>query len=92
VTFGRRTEPDAWAQLVAEAARKGGWLVQERADSRPYLYQLGDEGYGLHNLVWGTFCFGDSFGGGFLRMIPQGVGDGVINSARGATEGVLFEV
>ena len=92
VTFGQRTSPGAWAGLIEEAVAKGGWLVQERADSRPYIYQVGEQGYGVHNLVWGTFCFGESYGGGFLRMIPRGIGDGVINSARGATEGVLFEV
>jgi hypothetical protein len=92
VTFGHQTSPGAWARLVEEAVAKGGWLAQERADSRPYIYQVGEQGYGVHNLVWGTFCFGEIYGGGFLRMIPQGIGDGVINSARGATEGLLFEV
>ncbi|HSF42696.1 MAG TPA: hypothetical protein VLT87_23025 [Thermoanaerobaculia bacterium] len=92
VTFGHRTAPDEWARLVHEAVAKGGWLAQEQVASRPYMYQYGEQGYGAHDVVWGTFCFGDLYGGGFLRMIPRGVGDGVINSARGATEGVLFEV
>jgi hypothetical protein len=92
VSFGHRTPPDAWAQLVKETVAQGGWLAQERVDSRPYIYQIGEQGYGVHDVVWGTFCFGESYGGGFLRMIPRGIGDGVINSARGATEGVLFEV
>ena len=92
VTFGYRTPADSWAKLVAEVVAKGGWLAQERVESRPYLYQCGEQGYEIHDVVWGTFCFGDSYGGGFLRMIPRGTGDGVINSARGATEGVLFEV
>src|SRR5947209_5270500 len=39
VAFGHLTPPDAWARLVAEAVAQGGWLVQERADSRPYVYQ-----------------------------------------------------
>ncbi|HKV13290.1 MAG TPA: hypothetical protein VJ725_34435 [Thermoanaerobaculia bacterium] len=93
VTFGHLTPPDAWARLVTEAVAQGGWLAQERAGSRPYVYQCGDQGYGIHDVVWGTFCFGEIYGGGFLRMMPRGTGgDGVINSARGATEGVLFEV
>ena len=32
------------------------------------------------------------YGGGFLRMMPRGAGDGVINSARGASESLVFEV
>ena len=92
VTCGHLTPPDTWARLVAEAVAQGGWLAQERVGSRPYVYQCGDRGYGIHDVVWGTFCFGEIYGGGFLRMMPRGTGDGVINSARGATEGVLFEV
>lgn len=49
-------------------------------------------GAGPHDVVWGTFCFGDRYGGGFLRMMPRGEGDGIINAARGATEGFLFEI
>jgi hypothetical protein len=93
VTIGLTTPPDAWARLVAEAVvTPGGWLAQERVDSRPYVYQQGEEGYGIHNVVWGTFCFGETYGGGFLRMLPRETDERVINSARGATEGVLFEV
>ena len=92
VTCGHLTPPDTWARLVAEAVAQGGWLAQERVSSRSYVYQCGDQGYGIHDVVWGTFCFGESYGGGFLRMMPRGTGNGVINAARGAAEGILFEV
>jgi len=92
VTFGGSTPPDQWARLVTDAVAQGGWLAQEKVESRPYVYQSGEQGYGMFDVAWGTFCFGDRYGGGFLRMLPRGQGDGVINSARGATEGVLFEV
>jgi hypothetical protein len=92
VAFGYRTPPYRWARFVAEAVAGGGWLAQERVESRPYIYQSGQKGYGFYDVVWGTFCFGEMYGGGFLRMIPSGTGDGVVNVARGATEGVLFEV
>jgi len=92
VSLGRLTPPDTWAKLVRDAVAQGGWLAQERVDSRPYLYQCGERGYGVHDVVWGAFCFSESYGGGFLRMMLHGTGDGVINSARGASEGILFEV
>jgi hypothetical protein len=66
--------------------------VQEHVESRPYLYQLGEQGSAVHDVIWGLFCFGNLYGGAFLRMLPKGSGDGVINSARGATEGILLEV
>lgn len=45
----------------------------------------------IHDTVWGLFCFGTAYGGGYLRMILRGGLSGVINSARGAIEGVLVE-
>jgi len=92
VYVGRYTAPESWRQQVHRAAATRGWLAQEFVDSKLYLYQRGDSGYARHRVVWGLFCFGSSYGGGFLRMVPAGGGDGIINSARGATEGLIFEV
>jgi hypothetical protein len=92
VALGCLTPEENWGLLVRDAVAKGGWLAQERVDSRAYVYQTGEQGYAVHDVVWGLFCFGESYGGGFLRMMPRGAGDGVINSARGASEGILFEV
>ncbi len=92
VVLGSLAAPEAWSRLVHRAVAQGGWLAQERIDSRPYLYQSGNRGQAVHDVVWGTFCFGDTYGGGFLRMVPHGTGDGIINAARGAEEGILLEV
>ncbi|HXU45414.1 MAG TPA: hypothetical protein VN783_07805 [Thermoanaerobaculia bacterium] len=92
VYVGRSTAPEEWEQCVRSAAANGGWVVQEHIDSRPYLYQAGEAGSDLHDTVWGTFCFGDIYGGGFLRIMPRGRGSGVINAARGAALAFIFEV
>ncbi len=92
VLVGIATPQDEWDRTLDEALAAGGWLVQERVASRPYLFQAGEYGAEPHSVVWGAFCIDGAFGGGFLRMAPQGRGDGVINSARGATEGYIFEV
>ena len=92
VVVGPRAAPEAWEAALAEAAARGTWVAQEAVTSRPYLGQAGAVGSASHEVVWGTFCFGERYGGGFLRMMPRGQGDGVINSSRGATEGFLFEV
>lgn len=92
VLLGAATPQEAWERTLDEAMAAGGWLVQERVVSRPYLYQAGSHGAAPHSVVWGTFCIAGAFGGGFLRMAPQGQGDGIINSARGATEGYIFEI
>jgi hypothetical protein len=92
VAIGSHVEQDAWARLVASAFEQGSrWLVQEKLVARPYLFQHGEEGMAIHDTVWGLFCFGAAYGGGYLRMIPRGGLSGVINSARGAIEGVVLE-
>jgi len=92
VHLGRCTAPETWRRLLAAAAGTGEMLLQEYVASRPYLYQRGDQGCTPHQVIWGTFSFGAAYGGGFLRMLPLDRGPGVINSARGATEGLIFEV
>lgn len=92
VMVGRRTPQDEWEAQIREAiGTPRRWLVQEHVSSRPYLYPH-QEGLLLHDVVWGLFCFGSSYGGGFLRVMPSGRGSGVINAARGASEGIIFEV
>lgn len=92
VLVGERVAPEVWERAIATAMVRGLYIAQERQISRPYLCQHGDVGGIPHDVIWGLFCFGNRYGGGFLRQMPQGQGDGVINSERGAVEGFLFEV
>jgi hypothetical protein len=92
VVVGRFIPQGEWERWIDQTLAAGGWLAQEYVESLPYLYQHGEQGAEIHSVVWGTFCLGGRYGGGFLRMMPNGQGDGVINSARGATEGYIFEV
>jgi hypothetical protein len=92
VHIGSVTEPPRWRSLLDDGAGKRTMVLQEFLVSRPYLFQLEEAGAVPHQVVWGTFSFGGTYGGGFLRMIPVERGPTVINSARGATEGLIFEV
>jgi len=92
VCLGRCTAPGEWRRLLDESAGTRRMLLQEYVASRPYLFQHGAAGCLPHQVVWGTFSLGETYGGGFLRMLPLDRGPGVINSARGATEGLIFEV
>ena len=92
VVVGRFASDEQWRAAVDRAAGERGWLVQRHHRSRPYVYCTAAGEVVPHDVVWGTFAFGDDYGGGFLRMMPSDRGDGVINSARGATEGFLFEI
>lgn len=91
VIIGRTTPIEQWNANVREGMAQGGWMVQQHVSSRPFLYQH-EESYRLHDVVWGMFSCGATYGGGFLRMIPTGQGEGVINSSRGASDGLILEV
>ncbi|CAA9333372.1 MAG: hypothetical protein AVDCRST_MAG89-2247, partial [uncultured Gemmatimonadetes bacterium] len=92
VHVGRYLAPDAWEARVREAVEEGGWIVQERVESRPYFYPPEPGAAPApHSVVWGLFCTGSRFGSGFLRMLPPGAGEGVIGS-NGSYESAILEI
>jgi hypothetical protein len=93
VHVGRYLAPDEWEARVREAVEEGGWIVQERVESKPYLYPPQPGAAPVRNtLIWGLFCAGSRYAGGWLRMMPQGAGEGIVNSARGACEAPMLEI
>jgi hypothetical protein len=93
VHVGRYLAPDAWEARVRKAVEEGTWIVQERVESRPYFYPPQPGAAPVpHTLIWGLFCTGWRYGGGALRMLPQGAGEGVVSGARGACGGVILEI
>jgi hypothetical protein len=92
IFVGRFTPADEWNRQAREAVGHGGWMVQEHVEGYPYLYADGEGNVRPQNVVWGLFCFGSRYGGGYLRMLPRGVRRGVVNSGGGAVEGPIFEV
>jgi hypothetical protein len=91
VYLGYRTPENQWRQVVEKALQEKDWVVQERVDSHPFLYQYGKEGYTEHNVNWGTFVFGNRYGGTWLRIQPKTDQEGVINFSQGEVS-ILFEV
>lgn len=91
VYVGEHTPPAQWEKVLDEALKQGAWLAQERVEPVRLLYQWGEEGCCLHDSVWGIFTFGDRYAGGFLRVMPEKIGEGVINCKQGATVSILIE-
>ena len=92
VCVGRKSTKEEWEEAVKTAYRKKGWLVQEFVESAVGLYQCGESGCDLHDMVWGFFVFGSRYTGEGLRVMPQKVGKGVLNCHQGATISVVFLV
>lgn len=93
VHVGRHLAPDAWEARVREAEEEGGWIVQERVESRPYFYPPQPGAAPVpHSVIWGLFCTGSRYAGGGLRMLPQDAGEGIVSGSRGAYEGAILEI
>jgi hypothetical protein len=93
VHVGRFMPQEAWEARVAEAVAQGGWIVQEFMESRPYWFPPRPGAAPVpHTVIWGLFCAGWQYAGAWLRMLPIGQGDGIVNSSRGASEGGVLEV
>ncbi|HKH45199.1 MAG TPA: hypothetical protein VKM72_11090 [Thermoanaerobaculia bacterium] len=91
VVLGRFASPETWRQTLDNALAKGDWVVQEILESLPYLYQSGDYGCSIHDVIWGPFVFGERYGGVVLRMQPKAAG-GAVNLSLSATEGIVLEI
>ncbi|WP_394538551.1 hypothetical protein PRJ39_23225 [Lysobacter enzymogenes] len=86
-----QTDP-GWREVVGRAFSEGTWLAQEYCASLPFYGQSGPGGYAVHDVIWGLFGFGGGYGGCWLRLMLKDKGNGVINSAMGATETIVYEV
>lgn len=91
VFLGAHTPAAQWEEVASTALQSGKWIVQEKLESLPYLYQCGEEGSAPHDVIWGPFVLGGTYGGVILRMQPRATG-GAVNLSREGTEGVVFEV
>jgi len=91
VFLGSETPEAEWESAVDRAFEAGDWLAQERLESRPFIFHGGESGPSAHDVVWSFFLFGETYGGGLIRMVPQVQGT-VVNASHGATVGPIFEV
>lgn len=92
VFVGRFQSAADWQAAVGRAFADGVWLAQEYCESLPFYGQAGERGYAVHDVVWGVFGFGGHYGGTWLRLMQKDNGDGVINSAKGAMETIVYEI
>ncbi|MCP4156471.1 MAG: amino acid adenylation domain-containing protein, partial [bacterium] len=92
VYVGKYTSEEEWNRQVNIAVSEKKWLVQEWVDAHPGLYQAGENGSALHELIWGFFMMGSQYIGGFLRVLLRTGSEGVVNADRGAEISPILEV
>jgi hypothetical protein len=68
------------------------WLVQEYIKPQEYWYQINQNDIALHEVVYGLFVFGQSYAGGFVRLLPSDNKKGVVNCSQGASESTILVI
>lgn len=92
VYVGRFTSPEEWRRRVDEALGSDSWVAQEYCDSLRFYACDKSQGVSVVSYVLGLFSFASTYGGTWVRLSSeQQNADGVINSARGAQEAIVYE-
>jgi hypothetical protein len=92
VFVGRSQTEDEWLEIIEKSFSESGWVVQEFCKSLNFYGQFGQYGIAEFDVIWGIFGFGDEYAGSWLRMMDISSEHGVINSATGAEEAIVYEV
>lgn len=91
VILGRNSSRAEWQLLLHQHLGDSGWLVQEYCAPGRIMMLDPDLGVCEHDLIWGIFTFGGRYGGTFMRAKAVGLSDGIVNTASGAAELLLYE-
>lgn len=92
VFVGKYVTDHEWAEALERALKTGAFIAQEFSDSVGFSAPNEQNQWTPHKLIWGAFGFGDSYGGVWVRMSEVKSEVGVINSATGAVEAIVFEI
>jgi len=93
VVVGRHVDATTWERIIRACVEaKARWIVQQFC--APSVLDVHDAAMGVvpHALIWGIFSYGAEYAGAFVRADPGIAQGGVINSATGATDLVVYEV
>ncbi|TRX32545.1 hypothetical protein FNW52_16795 [Flavobacterium sp. ZT3R18] len=92
VFIGKFSSGKEWEEAIEIALKNNAFIAQEFSDSLDFLAPNGQNEWTSHKLIWGAFGFGDCYGGVWVRMSEERTDVGVINSATGAVEAIVFEI
>jgi len=92
VFIGRFTSVEQWETLIDKYIGSAEWLIQSYCEPDPAPCFSAKFGSTELSQVLGIFDFGNRYKGGFIRGAWQGsCADGVVNTAKGATEFMLYQ-
>ena len=91
VYAGKFLSTKEWEDVVNLSIDNQGFIVQEYCDSLDYLAPDKYSNWVPHKIIWSSFGFGKIFGGSWCRLSAVKTDVGVINSATGAVEAIVYE-
>lgn len=91
VFIGKFSSAKKWDEIIRNAVDKNNFIAQEFSDSINFLAPDVSNEWTPHKLIWGSFGFGKRYGGVWVRMSAIKTDVGVINSATGAVEAIVYE-
>ncbi|WP_426094754.1 hypothetical protein [Flavobacterium sp. DSR2-3-3] len=92
VFIGKFSSGKEWEEALEIALKNDAFIAQEFSDSLDFSAPNRQNEWTPHKLIWGAFGFGDCYGGVWVRMSEERTDVGVINSATGAVEAIVFEI
>ncbi|MEM6685368.1 MAG: hypothetical protein AAF617_06175 [Bacteroidota bacterium] len=92
VFIGKFSSDEEWEEAIEIALKKGHFIAQEFTDSLDFEAPNKQGEWTPHKLIWGAFGFGTNYGGVWVRMSEVKTDVGIINSATGAVEAIVYEM
>ncbi|MYM84906.1 hypothetical protein GTP44_23530 [Duganella sp. FT50W] len=91
VFIGKFLDSETWTAIIDDHLGVSDWLAQEYCVP-DMVWGPGTAGNLIeYSLIWGVFDTGGRYGGSYVRGVPAGHGNGVINAATGAARFTVFE-
>jgi len=93
VFIGNCQSKEEWIRIIDETLNSDKiFIVQEFCQTTDFFAPNKDNEWTLHKMIWGAFGFGEKYGGVWVRMSETEKNIGVINSATGAVEAIVYEI
>lgn len=92
VFIGKFSSSEEWEHAIKIALTEADFIAQEYNESINYLAPNRQQKWTDHKLIWGAFGFGADYGGVWVRLSEVKTDVGVINSATGAVEAIVYEI
>lgn len=91
VYVGKFLNNEAWLNAIEALIGRPDYLVQAFVEPRNLYFQYGEKGISEFTPVWGSFFGATTYAGAWMRLMPNLKDtNGVINSAQGAQETIVF--